>query len=75
MILSPASSAVHAVGLILVFGLGSIVGMVLTGLLVCMPLLASPSSPRLLAAAQGAASLGSIGLGMLMMSRAGGALF
>src|SRR5438094_248001 len=57
---------------ILVFGLGSIVGMMLLGVAISVPLVLSAScGRRAQEAVQALASLGSIGLGAAMMVRIG----
>lgn len=72
MVLSMVRSLWEGMAYIAVFGVGSILGMVLVGGLISLPLVMSASlGPRLLAAAQGLASLGSIGLGIAMMIRVG----
>src|SRR5438552_917009 len=60
------------VAFILVFGLGSIVGMMLLGVAISVPLVLSAScGHRAQEAVQALASLGSIGLGAAMMVRIG----
>ena len=51
------------------FGLGSVLGMVLTALAISVPLVLSPAvGRRAQATLQGLASLGSIGLGLFIMA-------
>ncbi|WP_447972852.1 HoxN/HupN/NixA family nickel/cobalt transporter [Nitrospira sp. Kam-Ns4a] len=72
MVLSSVHSLWEGLAYILVFGAGSILGMVLVGALISLPLVVSASlGPRVLLASQGLASLGSIGLGLAMMVRVG----
>lgn len=72
MVLSAVHTAWEGVAYILFFGIGSILGMVLLGVMISLPLVFSAScGRRTLAAVQGLASLGSIGLGLVMMARIG----
>lgn len=72
MVLSMVRTVWEGVAYILVFGLGSIFGMVLVGVAISLPLVFSASFGRQTqAAVQGLASLGSIGLGLTMMIRIG----
>ncbi len=72
MVLSSVHTAWEGAAYILSFGLGSIVGMVLVGGALSLPLVFSASFGRQTqAAVQGLASLGSIGLGLAMMIRIG----
>lgn len=72
MVLSAVRTAWEGAAYILVFGLGSIVGMVLVGIAISFPLVFSASRGRhARATVQGIASLGSIGLGLAMMIRIG----
>jgi high-affinity nickel permease len=72
VVLSSVRTAWEGAAYILVFGLGSIVGMVLVGITISLPLVFSASLGRpVQLAVQGLASLGSIGLGLAMMARIG----
>ncbi|MBM4124056.1 MAG: urease accessory protein [Nitrospira sp.] len=72
VVLSAVHTAWEGVAYILFFGIGSIVGMMLLGVLISLPLVASAAcGRRALAAVQGLASLGSIGLGLSMLARIG----
>ncbi len=72
MVLSTVSTLWEGVAYILVFGVGSILGMMLLGLVISLPLVFSASfGRRAQMTMQGLASLGSIGLGLAMMSRIG----
>lgn len=72
LILSTVTTLGQGVAYILVFGAGSILGMMLLGLVISLPLVYSLSCGRqALLAMQGLASLGSIGLGLLMIVRIG----
>lgn len=72
MVLSTVRTPWEGVGYILVFGMGSIVGMMVLGTAVSLPLVFSASlGRRAQMAVQGAASLGSIGLGVAIMMRIG----
>jgi sulfite exporter TauE/SafE len=65
MVLSTVQTVWEGAAYILVFGLGSILGMVLLGVAVSVPLVLSlPGPRRVLTVVQGLASLGSIGLGL-----------
>lgn len=68
------ASAVRTVGemllYIIVFGLGSIIGMVLLGTVISVPLVVSGAmGPRATTVVQGVASVASIGLGLTIISR------
>jgi hypothetical protein len=68
VVVSATHSIVEAVLYILVFGVGSIVGMALLGVLIALPLAYSASVGRLcLLTLQGVSSLVSVGLGLAMM--------
>lgn len=70
VVLSASRSLLQGLGYIAVFGLGSIVGMMAIGLGLSLPMVWSLSLGRpVLVAAQGLASLGSIGLGAVMLMR------
>jgi sulfite exporter TauE/SafE len=70
LVLAAVQSAWEGMAYILVFGVGSIAGMVCVGMLISLPLAVSASWGRgVQAALQGLASLGSIGLGVAMMVR------
>jgi hypothetical protein len=70
VVLSTAHTFLQGVGYIAVFGLGSIVGMVVIGLGISLPMVWSLSFGRpVLLAIQGLACLGSIGLGLSMLVR------
>ncbi len=72
MVLSAVRTAWEGAVYILVFGLGSVIGMVLVGIAISLPLVFSASFGRQAqATVQGLASLGSIGLGLAMMIRIG----
>jgi len=68
VVLSSSHTIPQGLGYIAVFGLGSIIGMVLIGLALSLPVVWSLSIGRpVLLAVQGLASLGSIGLGLSML--------
>jgi High-affinity nickel-transport protein len=70
MVLSTVRTVWEAIAYILVFGIGSIVGMMLLGVLISLPLVLSASlGQRAQLAVQGLASLGSVGLGFVMIIR------
>jgi sulfite exporter TauE/SafE len=70
MVFSTVQTIWQGVAYILVFGLGSILGMVLLGTVISFPLIFSASFGRQAqAAVQGLASLASIGLGLVIMVR------
>ncbi len=70
LLVSANQSLWEGFGYILVFGLGTILGMSLLGLAMSVPLVWSVSlGRRALVALQGLASVGSISLGLLMISR------
>lgn len=72
VVLSSIRTAWEGAAYILVFGLGSIAGMVLVGITISLPLVFSASLGRhAQLAVQGLASLGSIGLGLAIMVRIG----
>jgi ABC-type nickel/cobalt efflux system permease component RcnA len=72
MVLSTVTGLGQGMGYILVFGAGSILGMVGVGLLLSIPVLCSISfGPRAYWTVQGFASLASIGLGLMIMVRIG----
>lgn len=72
LVLSTVQTVWEGMAYILVFGAGSIVGMMLLGLLISLPLVFSASfGYRAQFAVQGLASLGSIGLGLAMVFRFG----
>jgi high-affinity nickel permease len=72
VVLSTAKSMMAGVLYITVFGVGSILGMILIGLAISVPVLWSLSvGRRVFLAVQGVASLGSIGLGVAIMLRIG----
>ncbi|MEK6618018.1 MAG: sulfite exporter TauE/SafE family protein [Nitrospirota bacterium] len=72
MVLSTVRTVWEGVAYILVFGLGSIVGMMLLGVVISLPIVLSASfGRRAQEVVQGLASLGSIGLGLTMMVRIG----
>lgn len=76
MVLSTVRSWWEGIVYILVFGAGSIVGMMLLGLLISLPMVFSVSLGwRAQMAVQGLASLGSIGLGLAIIYRIGDLLF
>ena len=70
MVLSTVRTLWEGITYILVFGIGSIVGMMLLGVLISLPLVLSASiGRRAQLAVQGLASLGSVGLGLIMIIR------
>jgi high-affinity nickel permease len=70
LVLAAGRSAWEGMAYILVFGIGSIAGMVCVGMLLCLPLSVSASFGRRAGLAiRGLASLGSIGLGLAMIVR------
>lgn len=70
MVLSAVRTFWEGITYILVFGIGSIIGMIFLGMLISFPLVYSASlGCRAQWTVQGLASLGSIGLGMTMMVR------
>jgi ABC-type nickel/cobalt efflux system permease component RcnA len=70
MVLSAVRTVWEGIAYILIFGAGSIAGMMLLGMLISLPLVLSTSlGQRAHLAVQGLASLGSIALGLLMMVR------
>lgn len=70
MVLSTAKTVATGLLYIAVFGIGSIMGMMLIGLAIAVPVLWSLSIGRqVFLAVQGLASIGSIGLGLSMMFR------
>jgi hypothetical protein len=70
MVVSAAGTFTQGVGYILVFGIGSIMGMIAVGAAISVPFVLSVSIGRgAVIMVQGLASLGSIGLGLLMMWR------
>ena len=72
MVLSTVRTSWEGMAYILVFGLGSIVGMVLLGTAISLPLVFSAAAGRRTQTViQGLASLGSIGLGLSMIIRIG----
>jgi hypothetical protein len=72
MVVSTVRTLWEGVAYILVFGLGSILGMVLLGALISLPFVASASlGRRAEVLLQSAASVASIGLGISMMVRIG----
>lgn len=72
MVLSTVQTLWEGVAYILVFGVGSILGMMLLGMVISLPLVFSASfGRRARLSVQGLASLGSIGLGLAMMVRIG----
>jgi len=72
LVLSLARSLWEGLAYILLFGIGSILGMGLVGGLISLPLvLSARTGPRVLAVAQSLACLGSIGLGIVTMVRTG----
>ncbi len=72
MVLSTVSGFGQGIGYILVFGVGSILGMVGVGLVLSMPVVCSVSfGPRAYWAVQGFACAASIGLGLVIMVRIG----
>lgn len=76
MVLSTIHTWWEGIVYILVFGAGSIIGMMLLGMLISLPLVLSASLGwRAQMAVQGLASLGSIGFGLAIMYRIGDHLF
>ena len=78
IVLSSARSALEGLTYIAVFGIGSIMGMVLVGIVVSLPVLWSLKIGRpVFLAVQGLASLGSVVVGLTMMFQIalGGQLF
>ena len=76
--LSSARSVSEGLTYIAVFGFGSILGMMLVGMVVSLPVLWSLSLGRpVFLTVQGLASLGSVAVGLMMMSQIalGGHLF
>ncbi len=72
MVLSTVRTLWEGVLYILVFGVGSILGMMVLGVLISIPLVLSASYwPRAQVALQGLASLGSLGLGFITLYRTG----
>ena len=72
MVLSTVRTLWEGVVYILVFGVGSVLGMILLGMVISLPLVFSASfGRRTHMTVQGLASLGSIGLGLAMMYRIG----
>ncbi len=72
MVLASVRSVWQGVAYLLVFGVGSILGMAGLGVLISLPLVGSISLGRpAQLTLQGLASLGSIGLGLSMMARVG----
>jgi hypothetical protein len=70
VVVSSAHTILEGLGYIAVFGLGSIIGMMLIGLGLSVPIVCSLSIGRpVLLTVQGLASLGSIGLGLSMLVR------
>lgn len=70
VVLSSSHTILQGLGYIAIFGLGSIIGMMLIGLGLSVPIVLSLSIGRpLLLAVQGLASLGSISLGLSMLVR------
>lgn len=70
MVLSTVRTLWEGMVYILVFGVGSIIGMMLLGIVISIPLVLSASSgPRVQVAVQGLASFGSVILGLAMMVR------
>lgn len=70
LVLAAVRSAWEGMAYILVFGVGSIAGMVCVGMLICLPLAASASfGRRAHLTIRGVASLASIGLGCAMIAR------
>lgn len=68
LVLSSARSVSEGLTYIAVFGFGSIIGMVLVGMVVSLPVLWSLNLGRpVFLALQGLASLGSVGIGLTMM--------
>ncbi len=72
MVLSTVRTAWEGALYIVVFGLGSILGMMVLGTLIAIPLVLSASTwPRAQVAVQGLASIGSLTLGFLIIYRIG----
>jgi hypothetical protein len=72
MVISAVGTLAQGVGYILIFGVGSILGMMAVGTALSVPIVLSLSIGRqAFITVQGLASLGSIGLGLLMMWRLG----
>jgi high-affinity nickel permease len=72
IVLSSAQSVSEGLTYIAVFGLGSIIGMVLVGMVVSLPVLWSLNLGRpVFLALQGMASLGSVAVGLMMMYHIG----
>jgi high-affinity nickel permease len=70
MVLSTVQTMWQGIVYILIFGMGSIIGMVLLGLLISVPLVFSATfGRRTHHAVQGLASAGSVALGLMMMIR------
>ncbi|MEX5219148.1 MAG: sulfite exporter TauE/SafE family protein [Nitrospiraceae bacterium] len=70
MVVSAAGTVFQGMGYILIFGIGSIIGMIAVGTAISLPFVLSLSIGRgAFIAVQGVASLGSIGLGLLLMWR------
>jgi hypothetical protein len=70
VVLSTVKSVLTGLLYIAIFGVGSILGMILIGLAISVPVLWSLSVGRhVFVALQGLASLGSIGLGIVIMAR------
>nr|MBI3612416.1 sulfite exporter TauE/SafE family protein [Nitrospirota bacterium] len=70
LVLAAVRSVWEGVVYILIFGIGSIAGMVVLGMLISVPLVLSAAwGHRVQMAVQGLASLGSIGLGLTMVAR------
>jgi sulfite exporter TauE/SafE len=70
IVVSAAGTVFQGIGYILIFGIGSIIGMMAVGTAISLPFVLSLSIGRgAFIAVQGLASLGSIGLGMLLIWR------
>jgi hypothetical protein len=70
IVFSGMRTAGEGIAYILIFGIGSIAGMMLLGLLISCPFILSASFGRHVhLAVQGLASLGSMGVGLIMMLR------
>jgi high-affinity nickel permease len=70
IVVSAAGTVLQGIGYILIFGIGSIIGMMAVGTAISLPFVLSLSIGRgAFIAVQGLASLGSIGLGLLLMWR------
>jgi sulfite exporter TauE/SafE len=70
IVVSAAGTVYQGIGYILIFGIGSIIGMMAVGTAISLPFVLSLSIGRgAFIAVQGLASLGSIGLGLLLMWR------